>query len=119
MGVLGTGRPGCGERTSEKHRFRDGASAAKAVAELPHSKGERFDGYVGAELADGAYAQMRHWDCAGIDERNAGSGGDFWGVEEDQFVYEVGGQGGCVEVRACFEEDAEDVSAAEILEDSA
>ncbi len=66
----------------------------------------RFQHDVWAELADGADSQRRHRFQGRSQEGDLGIAGDFGGVEEDQFVDVVGGEGGSVEVRAGFEKDA-------------
>src|SRR6516162_2563464 len=75
-----------------------------------------LDGDIRAELLKGADAERGKSVVRFVHEGDAGLPAEFWCVEENEFMDDARRKGGAVERGAGFENNAEDFTAAELLE---
>jgi len=88
-----------------------GKSIEKSVAQVGLERDVRAES-LGTEVAERRKRKARSQG-----ERSAILAGNFGGVEEKEFVNDTGGQGSAVERRARFQQNAEDIAAAQFRKD--
>lgn len=75
-----------------------------------------FDGKVGAELLEGAEAQVVERNFWQMCERDSCHSGKFGGIEENEIVDEAGRERRAVQMGAGFEKDTQDLAVTELFQ---